>query len=107
MFVTCDVIIHLMTIVSSVLDSTWVVALCCQKNAMQKHLAYIERQRKHLMLSDVEKGNDLMLTRLTPVATLSLTMFDMMQNPLASICIRAKIGTNNSCVCAVLPNKHV
>jgi len=27
-------------------------------------------QRKNLMLSDVEKGNNLMLTRLTPVATL-------------------------------------
>jgi len=28
-----------------------------------------ELQRKNLMLSDVEKGNNLMLTRLTPVAT--------------------------------------
>jgi len=27
-------------------------------------------QRKNLMLCDVEKGNNLMLTRLTPVATL-------------------------------------
>jgi len=27
-------------------------------------------QRKNLMLSDAEKGNNLMLTRLTPVATL-------------------------------------
>jgi len=28
-------------------------------------------QRKNLVLSNVEKGNNLMLTRLTPVATLN------------------------------------
>jgi len=33
-FVMHDTILHLMTIVRSVLDSMWVVALCCQKSAM-------------------------------------------------------------------------
>jgi len=37
---------------------------------LKKHLAYVKPLRKKLMLSDVEEGNNLMLTRLTPVATL-------------------------------------
>jgi len=37
-------------------------------------LAYIKLQCKCLTLSDVEKGNDTMLTRLTPVATLIMTL---------------------------------
>jgi len=34
------------------------------------HLAYVKPLRKNLMLSNVEEDNNLMLTRLTPVATL-------------------------------------
>ena len=38
--------------------------------ARVKHLAYVISLRENLVLSDVEEGNNLMLTRLTPVATL-------------------------------------
>jgi len=39
------------------------------------------------------------------VKTISLTMFDMMQNLFGSTCIRAK--TYNSCICTVLPINHI
>ena len=60
-------LLHLMAIFRSLFsDSTRVLALC---QVCQKHLAYEKPQGKNLMLSDVEEGNNLMLTRLTPVAT--------------------------------------
>jgi len=55
-------------------------------------------QRKNLMLSDVEEGNNLMLTRLGPVATLvvnsniSRSCLTVRQKPAISIFLKQRIA---------------
>jgi len=57
-----------MTISRSIFDSTRFICVLLGIG----HLAYMKMQRENLMLSGVEEGDNLMLTRLTPVATLVL-----------------------------------
>jgi len=53
----------------------------CYVLVIEKYLAYMRKQRKNLMLN---KGNNLMLTRLTPVATLAGALFQCLESPCVS-----------------------